>query len=399
MKRFRKIKRHPFLLAIGTSTLIITVIGFMGRNNLYADYRVDLVKVPQLAVVFQGIKEANYPWDIFKKSEMLIVDENDEIVTEGENIENSEAPSTEDEAAKNNTEAEENDTEVVKNENDNLINNGSNNTGENESNDQEADSLQNNGDKKPTTDKNNTQNDITKNDSDNDGKSENQSDNSLEEDRKSDGRPEDNTRNEDNTSGTKDFETVKKSYFKDALFIGDSRTVGLMEYSGLSEPTFYANVGLNIFEIFDKEIAEVNGKKTTLDKALEKQKFSKIYIMLGINELGTGTSETFAKEYEAVIEKIQKLQPDAIIFIEAIMNVSKKKSDGDPIYNNHNIKERNEAIAPLADNKKVFYIDVNEVFIDKSGGIPENYTFDGIHLKAAYYKMWTDFLLKHGVNQ
>ena len=34
----------------------------------------------------------------------------------------------------------------------------------------------------------------------------------------------------------------------DALFIGDSRTVGLMEYSGISEADFFCSVGMSVFD-------------------------------------------------------------------------------------------------------------------------------------------------------
>ena len=141
----------------------------------------------------------------------------------------------------------------------------------------------------------------------------------------------------------------------------------------------------------------MDGKKMTIEKALEKKSFGKIYIMLGINELGTGNTETFIAEYKKVIEKIQRLQPGTILFVEGIMNVSRKKSDSDPIFNNNNIKDKNDHLALLADNKDIFYIDVNEAITDETGGIPIEYTFDNIHLKAAYYSLWTDFLLEHGV--
>jgi hypothetical protein len=402
MKKYRKIKRHPFLIAIVTSTLIVTIIGYMGRNSLYADYNVDLVKVPRLATVMQGVKDHNYPWDIFKNSNMVtdVADNEVPLVdTKNEGDMGLNEPSQSGSIGKSEEEATNSEVKVQENNDKPSESTVADNTKDVEQNNEEdlknteqSESSHNtkpipnneSEDSKTDTDKSNSQTDITDT---NQGKTDNNPAKPHEQ-------PENGEKGE-----SIEFETVKKGYFKDALFIGDSRTVGLMEYSGWTDPTFYANVGLNIYEIFDKDIAEVDGKKTTLDKALEKQHFGKIYIMLGINELGTGTSESFAKEYQSVIKKIRKLQPDAIIFIEAIMNVSKKKSDGDSIFNNQNIKERNNAIAQLADNKKIFYIDVNEVFNDKSGGIPENYTFDGIHLKAAYYKMWTDFLLKHGVGK
>ncbi|MDF2513770.1 MAG: GDSL-family lipase/acylhydrolase [Herbinix sp.] len=194
-----------------------------------------------------------------------------------------------------------------------------------------------------------------------------------------------------------EFVAVEDSYFDDALFIGDSRTVGLADYSGWKNTTFYADVGLTIYDIFDKQIVEVDKKKMTIENALQKKSFQKIYIMLGINEMGTGNAESFTKAYKGVIERIEELQPNAIIFVEAIMNVTKEKSDTDPIFNNTNIEDRNNHLATLADDKKIFYIDVNEAITDSTGAIPAEYTFDNIHLKAAYYKLWTDFLLKNGI--
>ena len=40
------------------------------------------------------------------------------------------------------------------------------------------------------------------------------------------------------------FTTVDASYFDDALFIGDSRTVGIAEYGSLKNATYFADVCL-----------------------------------------------------------------------------------------------------------------------------------------------------------
>jgi Lysophospholipase L1 and related esterases len=196
---------------------------------------------------------------------------------------------------------------------------------------------------------------------------------------------------------TYQFQRVDKDYFNDALFIGDSRTVGLSEYSGWTKPTFFADVGLTIYDVLDKQIVKVNKKTMTVEEALKEQSYRKIYIMLGINELGRGTTKTFIQEYKTVLDKIRQLQPNAIIYVEGIMKVSKQKSDSDPIFNNKNITDKNQHLVNLADNKNVFYIDVNKAVTNKSGNLPQEYTFDSIHLKAAYYKLWTDFLQDNGI--
>lgn len=76
-----------------------------------------------------------------------------------------------------------------------------------------------------------------------------------------------------------------------ALFIGDSRTVGLMEYSGL-ESDFFASVGMSVYNVEDEEVSVPNVGKVTLDQLLSNREYDTIYLMLGINELGYDMDQT-----------------------------------------------------------------------------------------------------------
>ena len=166
---------------------------------------------------------------------------------------------------------------------------------------------------------------------------------------------------------------VDKVYFDDALFVGDSRTVGIMEYGNLNNATFFANTGLSVYNVLDKFISVPKVGKLKLEQLLNSKKFGKIYVMLGINELGYNLNNS-TKKYKELIEYIQKKQPNAIVYIEANLHVTKKKSDGDKIFNNKNIDLFNNSIKELADNKKIFYIDINEKFNDNNGNLSEDYT-------------------------
>ena len=212
----------------------------------------------------------------------------------------------------------------------------------------------------------------------------------------------------DGTSGeqtdgqeTSSFTQVQDSYFDDALFIGDSRTVGLYEYGGFQESTtFFAKTSLTIYDLFEEpeKFAQLSdGKKATLEEALTERKFGKIYIMLGINELGRGTTESFFNVYADAVNRIRMLQPDAVIFIQGIMRVGEEKNNTDKIFNNTNINERNQAISLMADNRTIFYLEVNDAVCDENGNLISEYTFDQIHLKAKYYQLWKDYLFAHGI--
>ena len=193
------------------------------------------------------------------------------------------------------------------------------------------------------------------------------------------------------------FTRVDQDYFDDAVFIGDSRTVGLYEYGGLDDAVFYATTGLNIYDLWTEKMCEVDGKMVTLEEAPSTQTFGKIYFQIGINEMGRGTIDGFMEAYAQTVAKFQELQPDAIIFVQGIMRVTKEKSENDEIFNNEGINARNERIAELADNRSIFYIDMNEVVCDKEGNLDDSLTFDDIHLFGSKYGIWVEFLQEHGI--
>lgn len=195
----------------------------------------------------------------------------------------------------------------------------------------------------------------------------------------------------------REFHEVDNSYFSDAVFIGDSRTVGLHDYGGLDNSTFYATVGMNIYDLWTEKFCEVDGQKVTLEDALRARTYGKIYFQIGINEMGRGTVDGFMKAYAESVAKFKELQPDAVIFVQAIMKVTKDKSDKDPIFNNPGIEERNARIAELADNRTVFYLDVNEVVCDENGALRKDITFDNIHLLGSKYDIWVDYLKQKGI--
>ena len=97
------------------------------------------------------------------------------------------------------------------------------------------------------------------------------------------------------------------------------------------------------------------------------------------------------------MDRLHELEPEAKIIIQGIMRVSGEKSESDAIFNNSNINARNRAIATLADNETIFYIDVNEVVCDEEGNLNGDYTFDQIHLLGVYDDLWKQFLLSHGI--
>ncbi len=195
------------------------------------------------------------------------------------------------------------------------------------------------------------------------------------------------------------FTQVDDDYFRDALFLGDSRIAGLSEYC---EPldtraTFYAKISMTIYKLLTEPFVKTSRGKITVDEALQQKQYGKIYIMVGINELGTGDTDYFLRHYRDVILRIRQLQPDALIYINGMMHVTAEKNAKDRIFNNTAINERNAAIALLANDIDIFYLDMNPATDDENGNLSKPLSYDEVHLMGSSYELWHQFLLTHAI--
>lgn len=172
------------------------------------------------------------------------------------------------------------------------------------------------------------------------------------------------------------------TYFNDALFIGDSRTVGLRDYGSLGNSDFFCDVGLTSSD------ASSSSESGNLADMLSSNNYGKIYVMLGINEVGNNFDSTM-NNFRSLVQNIRTKSPDSIIFLEANLHVT-DAAQNDAI-NNQRIDELNSMIAALADNQSIFYIDINPVFDDGNGNLMADCTSDGVHVFAKYYPQWCDW--------
>ncbi|MCM1175659.1 MAG: GDSL-type esterase/lipase family protein [Blautia sp.] len=194
------------------------------------------------------------------------------------------------------------------------------------------------------------------------------------------------------------YRKVGEDYFQDAAFLGDSRTIGISDYAGL-DADFYCENGMTIYKLLgEKGVTwQKTGEKVDLNQVLQQKRYGKIYIMLGMNELGYGDTGYFREHYQAVLEQIREWQPQAVIFLMANLHVSAEKNNLQTEFNNININAKNVAAATLADGIDVFYLDSNPYFTDENGLLKADLTFDGVHLYADNYAEWKNFLMEHGV--
>ena len=125
--------------------------------------------------------------------------------------------------------------------------------------------------------------------------------------------------------------------------------------------------------------------------------FTKIYIKVGLNELGYGTEENFEQTYSQLIAKLREYEPRAIIYVHAILPVTAQKSATDKAHNNPNIVQRNAALKEFAKREKAYFLDAGPVLSDDEGNLRPEMTSDGIHLKPEYMKIWRQYLCENAV--
>ncbi len=361
------IKKCPVFILLISTGLLFTIIGIIGRNSIYAQQEYDPLTTPVMAVMFTGLNDNIYPWQVFSYEKREVMAQGTEST-----VQESEA----DEAAKD-MEAD----ESVE---------GFDKQGGNEAASSPA----------PVSSPSPTPVPSPEVMQEESAESEFPQ-GRLEPLRESTYEEYINHVSADIygdrgvlRAAAYEFDEVDESYFDDALFIGDSRTVGLRDYTDLSEHAdFYCETSLTIYKVMEEDFKG----QGTIEDALANKEYGKIYLMVGINELGRGTTEDFMEKYTEVVDRLHELEPEAKIFIQGIMRVSGQKNSSDAIFNNSNINARNNAIATLADNNQFFYVDVNEVVCDEEGNLNAEYTFDQIHLLGVYNDLWKQFLLMHGV--
>lgn len=190
-------------------------------------------------------------------------------------------------------------------------------------------------------------------------------------------------------------EAVDNSYFADAVFVGDSRTEGLKMYSGLDSSQFFSSVGMDVDKVFTDQVVSLNGQLLTVAQALEQASYSKVYIMLGMNELGWVYESVFADNYARIIDTIRESHPDATIYVQSILPVSQWKDGSNDIYTNANVVRLQKALVAMCEEKGVNYVNVAEGIQDEQGYLPSESTQDGVHLTPEYCQRWMDYLKTH----
>lgn len=197
-------------------------------------------------------------------------------------------------------------------------------------------------------------------------------------------------------------EAVENSYFDDAAFVGDSRTDGFMIYSGVKTGKNLTSNGLSIFRLAEKKALTIGGEKYTLLEALALEEYGKVYLSLGVNELGVYKDDAFYESYCDAIDQIRAVQPSAVIYIQGLIPLNEKQIED---YNgnrfnltNKHLRVYNDLMRKAAEEKQVAFLDLYSEFVDENEELPKEGSRDGVHLSKEYCQRWLEYLKHHTVD-
>ena len=195
-------------------------------------------------------------------------------------------------------------------------------------------------------------------------------------------------------------EPVDAEYFSDAAFVGDSRTDGFCLFSGVGGGDNLTATGLSVFTLGTKQTIKTDEGTLTVLDALERKAYGKVYLSLGVNELGYHNNDAFYAAYCAAIDAVRTRQPNAVIYVQTLipLNEARIKAVGGASYlTNQKLCVYNDIIRRVAREKQVPLLDLYSVFA-VDGQLPEDFSRDGVHLTAAHYAMQLDYFKTHTVS-
>lgn len=204
----------------------------------------------------------------------------------------------------------------------------------------------------------------------------------------------------DFTAPVPESPAVDNSYFADAVFVGDSRTDGFWRFSGVKQGKRLTCDGLSVFTLDKTPAIHVNGTAYTVLDALALKDYAKVYLCLGVNELGYRDDEAFYRAYCDAIDAVRACQPDAVIYVQTLIPLNEGKvaaSGGFGYLKNDHLRAYNELICKAAAEKQVPVLDLYTHFA-VDGQLPADASRDGVHLLAPYCKKQLEYFKTHTVD-
>ena len=139
-----------------------------------------------------------------------------------------------------------------------------------------------------------------------------------------------------------------------------------------------------------------------VEDCIAKSGAKKIYMMLGMNDLGVYGIDKTIENYKTLVGKILEKSPDVKIIVQSMTPMTSTSKISGKNLNNDNIKKYNGRLKELCEQEGWYFVNVASVMYDESGDyLPQDYCSDpkdmGVHFTEKGCEKWVAYLLTHSV--
>ncbi len=198
-------------------------------------------------------------------------------------------------------------------------------------------------------------------------------------------------------------------YFDNSVFLGDSVTLGLKNYATKKRQTnsyFLGNakfIAVGSYSIADTLVSVdspnsihslYNGVATQPQDIIADMGVKRVFICLGLNDVGIYTQNEYLTNYSILINRLRKVVPDIQV---AILSVTPLTVEGErKVLYNAKIDEYNNALVAFAKENGCYFIDISTVLKDDLGYLTYELSSDNYcHLEPKAYDAWIDYMMSH----
>ena len=190
-------------------------------------------------------------------------------------------------------------------------------------------------------------------------------------------------------------ETVGASFFDDAVFVGDSISLKLSQYAassgalGKAKFLVVGSYGVSnaINDHPDTKLTYQGVKYTDVEKALAATGAKKVFIMLGMNDIGLYGIDKTISNWGVLLDLIRTACPNVTIYIQSMTPVWTGGEKGS--LNNSNVNAYNTKLQAFAQSNGCKYIDIFPYMKDSTGGLATEFCSDSyVHLTNEGARRW-----------
>lgn len=190
-------------------------------------------------------------------------------------------------------------------------------------------------------------------------------------------------------------QTVDSSFFDDAVFVGDSISLKLSQYAassgalGKAKFLVVGSYGVNnaVYDHPDTKLTYQGVKYTNVEEALAATGAKKVFIMLGMNDIGLYGIDKTITNWGVLLDLIHSTCPDITVYIQSMTPVWTGGEKGK--LNNENVLKYNAQLKNFAESNGYKYIDIHPYMQDSTGGLATCYCSDSyVHLTNEGAQRW-----------